>query len=132
VHAVLAMRGPPNRRFVQLQWAEPEDDQDTTEWEYADLLGVDGVRSNARNVHCASNRPSNERHNERRDRGALSSALPNGRQGWRRLGARCSSSSRVSLLTCLVPSAFISSFSRMSRGNFAVVQCSVVLELGAT
>ena len=43
VQAVLAMRGPPNRRFVQLQWAEPEDDQDTTEWEYADLLAEDGT-----------------------------------------------------------------------------------------
>jgi hypothetical protein len=28
---------------VQLQWAEPEDDQDTTEWEYADLLVEDGT-----------------------------------------------------------------------------------------
>ena len=27
---------------MQLQWAEPEDDQDTTEWEYADLLAYLG------------------------------------------------------------------------------------------
>ena len=45
VTEVLAMRGPPNRRFVQLQWAEPAEDVDvdTTDWEYGDVIANGSV-----------------------------------------------------------------------------------------
>ena len=43
VDKVLSIRGPPGRRFVQLQWSEPEDDVDTTDFEHADLEVADGT-----------------------------------------------------------------------------------------
>ena len=43
VDKVLSVRGPPGRRFVQLQWSEPDDDMDTTDFEHADLEVADGT-----------------------------------------------------------------------------------------